>query len=76
VPFARPVGVFAGAVCGTATAILIAFSGNIFGFDPVTGYDPVSFMWISPVALAVNLAVGSVVSLLLPGGKNQHRSSN
>ena len=26
VPFARPVGVFAGAVCGTATAILIAFS--------------------------------------------------
>jgi SSS family solute:Na+ symporter len=69
VPFARPIGVIAGTVCGTATAFLIAFSGPIFGFDPVTGYDPVSFMWIGPVALVVNLAVGCVVSLLLPGEK-------
>jgi SSS family solute:Na+ symporter len=63
VPFARPIGVFAGALCGFATAVLIAFSGPIFGFDPVTGYDPVSFIWINPAALAVNIAVGTVVSL-------------
>jgi SSS family solute:Na+ symporter len=62
VPFARPVGVWAGALCGTATAILIAFSGPIFGADPDTGLDPVSFQWIAPCALAVNLTVGCGVS--------------
>jgi len=71
VPFARPIGVFAGAICGTATAILIAFSGPFFGFHHVTGYDPVSFMWIGPVALAVNIAVGTVVSLLVGGPQRQ-----
>ena len=62
VPFAKPLGVLAGAVSGTATALLIAFSGPIFGMDS----DPVSFMWIGPAALLVNLLVGTLVSLLLP----------
>jgi SSS family solute:Na+ symporter len=66
VPFARPFGVLVGAVCGTTTAVLIAFSGPIFGMNPETGLDPVSFMWISPAALVVNLVTGTVVSLLLP----------
>ena len=65
VPFARPVGVIVGAVCGTTTAALIAFSGPIFGMDPTTGLDPVSFMWIGPTALLVNLASGTLASLLL-----------
>ena len=43
VPFARPVGVFVGAICGTATASLIAFSGPLvvllnrwWDIDPAT----------------------------------------
>ena len=64
VPFARPAGVVAGAVCGVATASLIAFSGPFFGMLP-DGNDPVSFMWISPAALAVNLGVGTAVSWIL-----------
>ena len=63
VPFARPAGVVVGAICGTATAVLIAFSGPIFGMDPNTGLDPISFMWIGPTALLVNLASGTLVSL-------------
>ena len=55
--------VVVGAVCGTATAVMIAFSGPIFGMDPHTGVDPISFMWIGPTALLVNLASGSLVSL-------------
>jgi SSS family solute:Na+ symporter len=74
VPFARPVGVLVGAVCGIATAVLIAFSGPIFGADPQTGADPVSFMWIGPAALLVNVISGSLVSLVLqkiqPGMKS------
>lgn len=75
VPFARPVGVWAGALCGTATAATIAFSGPLMMLvewiqNPAAGFpteippDPVSFQWIAPVALTVNLTVGSVVSLL------------
>lgn len=66
VPFAKPVGVLVGAICGVTTAMLIAFSGPIFGMDPTTGTDPVSFMWISPVALLINLLVGTLISLLCP----------
>ena len=65
VPFARPVGVVIGTACGTATAAAIAFSGPIFGMNPQTGLDPVSFMWIGPAALVVNLATGSLASLVL-----------
>ena len=62
VPFARPLGVAVGAVCGLATAVLLAYSGPIFGRDPVTGTDPVSFMWIAPAALVVNLTAGTLIS--------------
>jgi len=65
VPFAKPLGVWAGWLCGTATAVLIAFSGPIFGYNPLTGYDPVSFQWIAPSALTVNIVVGSIASWLL-----------
>ena len=47
----------AGAVSDIATAVTIAFSGPIFGMDVTTRSDPVSFIWIAPVALAVNLLV-------------------
>ena len=65
VPFARPAGVVVGAACGTITAALIAFSGPLFGMDPETGLDPVSFMWIGPAALLVNIITGCAASLIL-----------
>ena len=64
VPFARPLGVIVGSICGIITASLIAFSGPVFGMNS-DGNDPVSFIWISPIALAVNLSVGTVISWLL-----------
>lgn len=72
VPFARPAGVAAGAVCGISVAGLIAFSGPLFGADPMMGDDPVSFMWISPIALGVNMAVGTAVSWILSMKRPAH----
>jgi len=66
VPFATPVGVIAGALSGITTAATIAFSGPIFEMDATTESDPVSFIWIAPVALAVNLLVGTLASVALP----------
>ncbi|RKX30405.1 MAG: sodium-coupled permease, partial [Verrucomicrobia bacterium] len=64
VKFARPAGVWAGAIAGTVAATLVAFSGPIFGMDPETGLDPISFQWIAPVSLVTNLSVGCLVSAL------------
>lgn len=67
VPFASPKGVWIGTICGTATAALIAFSGPIFGFVPGTqDLDPISFQWIAPVAIVVDIATGTVGSLVFP----------
>ncbi len=54
-PKTRQTAVWTGWFFGVVTAVLIAFSGPIFGFDPETGYDPVSFQWIGPAALLANL---------------------
>ena len=67
VPFATPRGVWVGAFFGTTTAVLIAFSGPIFGFvEGSDQLDPISFQWIAPVAFLVNATTGSIASLLLP----------
>ena len=66
VPFASPAGVWIGAVCGTTTAVLIAFSGPIFGFVSGTELDPISFQWIGLFSIAVNIVTGCLSSLLLP----------
>jgi solute:Na+ symporter, SSS family len=89
---ASPVGVWVGAICGTLTALAIAFSGplvyalhvhldidpGLFDValitkgDPATGAtwttaeDPISFQWIGPVALIVNLTTGYLACLLFP----------
>lgn len=89
---ASPVGVWVGAILGTATAAAIAFSGPLlyllhdqFGVDytqfdvklipktdKVTGEtwttceDPISFQWIGPVALLVNITSGYAASWLFP----------
>ncbi|MDP7305880.1 MAG: sodium-coupled permease, partial [Pirellulaceae bacterium] len=66
VPFSKPVAVWIGWACGMTTAILIAFSGQIFGVDPITELPPVSFQWIGPTSLLVNIIVGLVLSLVIP----------
>ncbi len=75
VPFASPRGVWIGAVCGTITAVLIAFSGPIFGYVPGTeDLNPISFQWIAPAAIMVNIATGCLGSLLLPRKKLLERT--
>lgn len=72
----------------TASAIafsgpLVTLLANQFGVDPMTfnvqinpetgiAPDPISFQWIAPVALSVNIAVGTILSLLLPGSRKPH----
>lgn len=100
VPFARPLGVWVGAILGVATASAVAFSGPLvtllatqlgvdpgwFGvelvseFDAQTGQpyqlarDPITFAWIAPLALAVNLGSGTLVSLWLANRGRSKRS--
>ncbi len=64
VPFANAKGVWIATVASVTAAVLIAFSGVIFGKNPETGLDPVSFQWISPVALVVGMIVGLVACKL------------
>lgn len=71
VPAATPLAAWAGALTGTAAAVLTAFSGPIFGADPGTGADPVSFQWIAPISVVVNMGTGWGVCLLQRGlGRN------
>ncbi|MBX3179690.1 MAG: sodium/solute symporter [Candidatus Hydrogenedentes bacterium] len=60
VPRSNPFGVWVGWFCCTATAVTIAFSGYFFGRDPVTNYDPISFQWIAPSAIIVNIVTGYI----------------
>lgn len=67
IPFASSRGVWIGAICGTATAVAIAFSGPLFGYVPGTeNQDPISFQWIAPAAITVNIVTGCIGSLLFP----------
>ena len=93
---ATPLDMWIGAICGTLTAVVIAFSGPLvyllyrwfdiqpstFGVelitqtDPASGQtwttaeDPISWQWIGPVALVVNVAVGTVASLFVSRKKD------
>ncbi len=69
VPFANAKGVWMATVASVTAAVLIAFSGVIFGKNPETGLDPVSFQWISPVALLVGMIVGLVACKLFANEK-------
>ncbi|MBI1314356.1 sodium/solute symporter [bacterium] len=92
VPSASPKGVWIGAICGTTTAVAIAFSGPILkGLYLLTGLDPafcggelirsidpetnqavltvpdlISFQWIAPVAISVNILSGLFGSIIFP----------
>ncbi|MEX2579703.1 MAG: sodium/solute symporter [Verrucomicrobiales bacterium] len=70
VPFANARGVWISTVFSVAAASMIAFSGGVFGVNPETGriqfaaegidLVPISFQWISPVALVVGVVVGLI----------------
>jgi SSS family solute:Na+ symporter len=64
VPFANAKGVWLATVASVTAAALVAFSGVIFGRDPATGLDPVSFQWIPVAALIVGVSVGLVACKL------------
>ena len=70
VRFANPGGVWIGWFCGFTTAALIGFSGELFGWHtspdhPGVKLAPVSFQWMGPVALVVNLLTGTIACWLL-----------
>ena len=52
-----PISVFLGTLTSILAAILCAFSGPIFGYDPITGRDPISFQYIGPISLAIGLII-------------------
>jgi SSS family solute:Na+ symporter len=70
VPFASPVGVWLGTGAGIGAAALVAFSGSLFGRNPETGLDPVSFQWMAPAAFLAGAAVGTAGSLIFPRRSN------
>ena len=64
VPFANAPGVWIAAVASVVTAFLVAFSGVIFGMNPETGLDPISFQLIAPSALVAGLVFGLIACKL------------
>ena len=73
VPFANTPGVWIATLASVATAAIAAFSGVIFGPDPVTGLDPISFQLILPSSLIVGLLVGIVACKLFSRTKKSQR---
>ncbi len=76
VPFSNARGVWLATISSVTAAVMIAFSGSFFGVNPATGWFafsfgaegidlvPVSFQWISPVALLVGIVVGLIACKL------------
>lgn len=64
VPFATSFGTIWGAIYGFGTAFLIAY------WDLLTNDTGLSFQWIMPGALIVNIIAGPILSLLPTRGKN------
>jgi SSS family solute:Na+ symporter len=64
-PRGTVIGAWAGVLSSIAAAVLVGFSGEIFGFvDEVTKRAPVSFQWIPVAAFSAGLGVEWVVSRL------------
>ena len=72
VPFSNPLGVWIGWAFGFTTAVLLGFSGEIFGWqDPATKLAPVSFQWMGPSALIVNMLTGTIACWLFRGTRRK-----
>lgn len=57
-------GVWVGWIFGTTAAVLTAFSGEIFGRDPISGNPPISFEWIPLISVIANLIAGYTACIL------------
>jgi solute:Na+ symporter, SSS family len=64
VPFATGFGASCGAIAGAGVAVVIAY------WDILTGGPALSFQWITVLSLIADLAVGCIVSLAIPIGRN------
>ena len=80
--FGKPAGAVVGAVYGITVGALIAFSGNfytllhdyaVFGSSAAIDLSPISFQWISPLSLLVNLAAGAALSKAIRDGDSRGR---
>ena len=71
IPFSNVIGVWIGTIASITAAATVAFSRQIFGPDPVTGGDPISFQWITPTALVAGLSVGLVACAVVNRLKRQ-----
>jgi solute:Na+ symporter, SSS family len=58
VPFATPFGAALGAIYSLTAAVLVAY------WDFITGWPPISFQWIAPVALITTVTCSCLFSLL------------
>lgn len=65
VPFATPLGALVGCAYGVATAVLIAF------WELITDGPPLSFNWVGPSALVVDLVVAILLSRWGPRRENR-----
>jgi Na+/proline symporter len=64
IPFANEVGAIVGAVAGLIAAAVFAY------WDVLTGGPTLSFQWVVPVALIVQLGVSCLVSVMTGRQKN------
>ena len=64
ISFATPFGTIMGAVYGIAAAFILSF------WDVMTGFPPVTFLWIIPGSLFVSIAASILFSLIPTKGKN------
>ena len=80
--FGKPAGAIVGAIYGITVGALIAFSGNfysllhdyaVFGSSRAIDLSPISFQWISPLSLLVNLAGGAALSKAIRAGDSRGR---
>ena len=80
--YGKPAGAVVGAIYGIVTGVLIAFSGNFYdllqslpalGEAGVVDDTPLSFQWISPVSLMVNLVSGAALSKAIQEGDSSSR---
>ena len=80
--FGKPAGAVVGAVYGITVGALIAFSGNFYSLLQDSAFlassgaidvSPISFQWISPLSLLVNLASGAALSKAIGTGDSRGR---
>lgn len=65
-PRAGPAAAIGGFLAGTATSVSLAFNREIFGME-----QPISFVWILPLAFFASFLFSALISLFVPAGKGR-----